>query len=181
MYLNKDFINIVLWKGRSLKSLKKKLVRIILNFLTYLLNFTYFFYFFSSFITVFLKKGSALTFKDYKYNLIFFLTRFQKSRIFSTRSILKNFFFNIKKTKGNFFLCIRPVKFFLKSLFRRKKILGYKLICTGRFSRRQRSQKKVYSNGPVPLSDLRQKIDFSFITIILKNSICGIKLYINKI
>lgn len=59
-------------------------------------------------------------------------------------------------------------------------IMGFKFVFKGRFSRKQRASKTTLLIGKVPLNTLKYKIDYSFITIPLKNSAISLKLYIYK-
>lgn len=59
-------------------------------------------------------------------------------------------------------------------------IMGFKFVFKGRFSRKQRASKITLLIGKVPLNTLKYKIDYSFVTIPLKNSAISLKLYIYK-
>jgi ribosomal protein S3 len=52
---------------------------------------------------------------------------------------------------------------------------GFKFKFKGRFKRRNRSKKIVFGGGKMPLATISVYIDYNFSTIILRNSICGIK------
>lgn len=54
-------------------------------------------------------------------------------------------------------------------------LLGFKIHCKGRFSRKQRASSIWYQEGKVPLNTLSSRIDYSFHTIPLRNSLCSIK------
>jgi ribosomal S3-like protein len=62
-------------------------------------------------------------------------------------------------------------------LKKNKNIIGVKIGCFGRFSRKQRASKIWYSYGKLPLNTLVVPIDYSMSTVKLKNSICGIKVF----
>ena len=61
-------------------------------------------------------------------------------------------------------------------------LLGFKMQCSGRFTRRQRAKSIWFSYGPVPLNTISEKIDYSFFSIPIINSKITIKvwLYISK-
>lgn len=68
-----------------------------------------------------------------------------------------------------------------KYIFRYKSVLmGYKFAFRGRFSRKQRASFIWIHEGKVPLNTLNLFIDYSFLTITLKNSIVGIKIWLYK-
>lgn len=58
--------------------------------------------------------------------------------------------------------------------------MGFKFVLKGRFSRKQRASKISLLIGKVPLNTLKYKVDYSFITIPLKNSAISLKLYLYK-
>lgn len=54
-------------------------------------------------------------------------------------------------------------------------LMGYKITCSGRTSRRGRASFSIRSRGNLPLSTVVASVSYAFGTIVLKNSICGIK------
>jgi ribosomal protein S3 len=55
-------------------------------------------------------------------------------------------------------------------------LLGFKMQCSGRFSRRQRASSIWFLYGSVPLSTINEKIDFASYSIPILNSKITIKI-----
>lgn len=60
-------------------------------------------------------------------------------------------------------------------------LYGFKILIKGRFSRKLRASKVVMNFGKVPLNTLTAKIDYTFLTMPLKNSAVGIKVYLYRL
>jgi hypothetical protein len=60
-----------------------------------------------------------------------------------------------------------------------KDFFGIKIKVVGRFERRKRTTKYVMVEGLMPLSTVKNEVDYHFHTIILKNSICSIKIWVH--
>jgi len=60
-------------------------------------------------------------------------------------------------------------------LYNKDILLGYKITCSGRTSRRGRASFSIRSRGNLPLSTVVSFVSYAFCTVVLKNSICGIK------
>lgn len=58
--------------------------------------------------------------------------------------------------------------------------MGFKMIFRGRFSRKDRASKMTLVMGKVPLNTLESKIDYTFLTMPLKNSIISFKIYMYR-
>jgi ribosomal protein S3 len=71
---------------------------------------------------------------------------------------------NNRKIRQNFFRNHYP-----------SSIMGYKLHCCGRFSRKQIASSLWFNFGNVPLNTISAKIDYGFNTIPLHNSLVSIK------
>ena len=74
---------------------------------------------------------------------------------------------------------MRPV---LRDLFirlKQKKIQGYRILCAGRFTRRQIAEKNWYKQGPVTNNNFSSFINYQQSKIRLKYGICGIKIWIS--
>jgi len=67
----------------------------------------------------------------------------------------------------------------LRLLLRKKYIRGFKILFSGRFSRRDRSSYYWKSRGKVPLNSISSHIDYSLVIVKLLNSLCGIKVWVN--
>jgi hypothetical protein len=61
------------------------------------------------------------------------------------------------------------------TLIKRTRILGYKIILSGRFIRRGRSKYKIINVAKIKPKNLYYKSDYACGLVILTNSICGIK------
>ena len=59
-------------------------------------------------------------------------------------------------------------------------LMGYKIAFRGRFTRKQRASSLWFHKGKVPLNTLNIDIDYAFVTVPLKNSAVGIKLWLYK-
>lgn len=174
------FINIVFTKKKKFK-ICLKIKKVLRGFLICFINFLYLYHFFSSFYKLYLTSNLALIFKNYNYNLVLCFMKRMFNKSISSRLILNELKENLIRSNGDFFPNIRRTVSFLNYSYKTKKILGFKLVCNGRFTRRQRSNKIIYNRGCVSLSNLSMKIDYSFVDVVLPNSLCGFKLYINLI
>lgn len=76
---------------------------------------------------------------------------------------------------GSFY---NPLK---KRILQRKKggLIGFKMQCSGRFTRRQRASSIWFSYGKVPLCTLNENIDYSFFSKPITNSIITIKVWLH--
>lgn len=61
---------------------------------------------------------------------------------------------------------------------RKGTVRGYKITCSGRFSRKQRATYSWKSFGSLGLSSMKSKLDYSYKTIALKYSSCTIKVWV---
>jgi ribosomal protein S3 len=62
---------------------------------------------------------------------------------------------------------------------KKKRIVkGYKITCSGRFSRKQRATYSWKSFGSLAFSTVKSKLDYSYRTIALKYSSCTIKVWV---
>lgn len=74
---------------------------------------------------------------------------------------------------------LRPV---LRDLYfkqNQKRIKGYKLVCSGRFTRKQIATKTWFKRGAISSNQLLNNMDYSYRAVKLKYGVCGIKLWIN--
>lgn len=58
--------------------------------------------------------------------------------------------------------------------------MGFKMRFKGRFSRKERASKMTLNMGKVPLNTLKAKIDYTFLTLPLKNSAISLKIFIYR-
>lgn len=68
----------------------------------------------------------------------------------------------------------------IKNLQQNKNILGYKFSFCGRFSRKEIATYEYYKHGAVPLNTRKALIEYALFGVILKDSYCGIKVWLNK-
>jgi hypothetical protein len=67
----------------------------------------------------------------------------------------------------------------LNLLSNNKHLIGYKIQCSGRFTRKEIAERLIFSKGKVSLNTFSSKIDYSASTVVLKYSLCGIKVWLN--
>lgn len=126
-----------------------------------------------------LEKKKPTIFQFYNYNFLFIFSKIKKiHKSLNLISLINLAMKNLQKTKGRFFISLIPLLRTLRYFYNRKAIQGYKLICKGRFSRRQRASKRVFQEGSISFGNIKSKTDYIFKDVVLKNSICGFKLYV---
>lgn len=72
----------------------------------------------------------------------------------------------------------KELRYYLKKLKKWKLCTGYKILCKGRFSRKQRAQKKVMESGPLPVQHYGYVMDLCQKTVILKYGISNLKVWL---
>lgn len=89
-------------------------------------------------------------------------------------------FLGLKLQKGFTLMeLINPIRKELLVVKKEEKwFYGFKFKFKGRFKRRNRSKKIVVGVGKMPLSTTAVYMDYSFSTVVLRNSICGIKVWL---
>jgi len=94
-------------------------------------------------------------------------------------SIISEFFFIRLKQYYTIWEVLKNINFLFKILMRKKRIVrGYKIMCSGRFSRKQRATYNWKSFGSLALSTVKSKLDYSYRTIALKYSSITIKVWV---
>ena len=74
---------------------------------------------------------------------------------------------------------IRPlIKYLSKDILANKYLFGYRIQCTGRFTRRQRATYLIFKEGKVPLATIEAKIDYAADYVILKDGVGSIKVWL---
>lgn len=58
--------------------------------------------------------------------------------------------------------------------------MGFKLLCLGRFSRRQRARKIFFSDFKMPLTKISANIDYNFSVVSIDNSAVSVKIWLYK-
>lgn len=128
---------------------------------------------------------------NFKMLSLFYLKKFNKSEFFSkifiiglskmnvNANIISEFFFIRLTQYYTIWEVLRNINFLFKSLMRGKKLVrGYKITCSGRFSRKQRATYSWKAFGSLAFSTVKSKLDYSYKTIALKYSSCTIKVWI---
>jgi ribosomal protein S3 len=93
-------------------------------------------------------------------------------------SIISEFFFIRLKQYYTIWEVLKNVNFLFRGLMRRNIIKGYKITCSGRFSRKQRTTYSWKCFGSLGSSSVKARLDYNFKTIALKYSSCTIKVWI---
>ena len=116
----------------------------------------------------------------YKYNLIFNLFLI-KSKFLNSNLIANYIKKNLKK-KETFRYVLKQVHrdFFFNNKFFNSRILGYKIILSGRFTRKRRATYFWVHDNKTPFSTISVTVDYCFETLVLKFGICGLKIFIFK-
>ncbi len=85
----------------------------------------------------------------------------------------------VKRLKQRFKVVelIMPI---IRNLRKNKNLIGFKFSFCGRFSRKEMATTEFFSYAAVPFNTLSFFIDYTFIGVILKDSYCGIKIWLNK-
>ena len=68
----------------------------------------------------------------------------------------------------------------IRNLKDNKNILGFKFAFSGRFSRREMATYEWFVEGKVPLNTINSKIEYKQFPILLKDGICGIKIWVTR-
>lgn len=122
-----------------------------------------------------LKLHMSRLFRAVCFNNIFILGLSKKN---VNASIIGEFFFIRLKQYYTIWEVLKNINFLFKSLMRKRIVKGYKIMCSGRFSRKQRTTYNWKSFGSLASSTVRSKLDYSYRTIALKYSSCTIKVWV---
>ncbi len=126
---------------------------------------------FKAVILSYLKKLSPISF-----NKIFILGL---SKMNVNANIISEFFFIRLTQYYTIWEILKNINFLFRTLMRKKRLVkGYKITCSGRFSRKQRATYTWKSFGSLAFSTVKSKLDYSYRTIALKYSSCTIKVWI---
>ncbi len=128
---------------------------------------------------------------SFKTLSLFYLKKFNHSNFISkifviglskmnvNANIISEFFFIRLTQYYTIWEVLRNINFLFKSLMRGKKLVkGYKITCSGRFSRKQRTTYSWKAFGSLAFSTVKSKLDYSYKTIALKYSACTIKVWV---
>lgn len=175
---------------KQARILKKKYYRLTKKKIKILKSLVYLKYA-KNFLKIFLKNKVLKRFwENFKATLNFYLQKFflgysnlkifiiGLSKNYVNASIISEFFFIRLKQFYTIWEVLRNVNVLFKKLMRSKRILGYKITCSGRFSRKQRTTYSWKSFGSLASSSKKSKLDYSYKNIALKYSSCTIKVWI---
>lgn len=94
-------------------------------------------------------------------------------------NMISEFFYIRLKQYYTIWEVLKNVNFLFKFLMRQRRVVkGYRITCSGRFSRKQRATYSWRSFGSLSLSTMKSKLDYGYTTIALKYSSCTIKVWI---
>lgn len=68
----------------------------------------------------------------------------------------------------------------LRHLSNNKYVRGFRIVCAGRFTRKEIALYDLRTYSSVPFSGVTSRMDFSLSEVVLKYSICGIKVWLHK-
>lgn len=89
--------------------------------------------------------------------------------------IIGNYLITKLSQRFKLFKIVDPL---LRTLNQLEFLRGFKIACSGRFTRKQIATYYWEKSGKLPLNEITQFIDYKFLTVTLKNSICGIKIWL---
>ena len=128
---------------------------------------------------------------NFKFLLLFYIKKFMRCKLLGNiiilglskmnvnASIISEFFYIRLKQYYTIWEVLKNINFLFRTLMGKKKIVkGYKITCSGRFSRKQRATYSWKSFGSLALSTVKSKLDYSYRTIALKYSSCTIKVWV---
>lgn len=128
---------------------------------------------------------------SFKTLSLFYLKKFNRSNFLNkifviglskmnvNANIISEFFFIRLTQYYTIWEVLRNINFLFKSLMRGKRLVkGYKITCSGRFSRKQRTTYSWKAFGSLAFSTVKSKLDYSYKTIALKYSACTIKVWV---
>lgn len=138
-----------------------------------------FFIFLSNNFFIFLK-NIIFTFKPFINNLIskkfsIYFKNISKSQI--TASLIAQYICIRLKQRFSLKEILKPI---LKDLTRNSGINGFRLSCCGRFTKKEIATYKWERRGKISLNTIDAHIDYSYNYVILKYSVCGIKIWLHR-
>ncbi len=68
----------------------------------------------------------------------------------------------------------------LRHLSNNQYVKGFRIVCAGRFTRKEIALYDLRTYSSVPFSGVSSRLDFSLSEVVLKYSICGIKVWLNR-
>lgn len=91
---------------------------------------------------------------------------------YSIQYINYNFFVNYNSINKRSLRNLSPARF--------GSLIGFKLQCLGRFSRKQRASSVWFRELRIPLNTLKATIDFGFFTVPIRNSVATVKIWLYR-
>lgn len=168
-------INFYKFCSKIIFSLGKKLKRkfIFLNFFSKILIFIVnnFFFFLRNIIFAF----KPFFFNTLSKNFSIYFKNLSKIQI--TASVITKFIAVRLKQKFSLKEILKPI---LKDLSTNPSLKGFRLSCCGRFTKKEIATYKWERRGKISLNTIEAKIDYSFDFVILKYSVCGIKIWLHR-
>jgi len=125
-------------------------------------------------------KSLLLTYvKRFSPNSVNRIYVFGLSKMNVNANIISEFFFIRLTQYYTIWEVLKNINFLFRILMRKKRMVkGYKITCSGRFSRKQRTTYTWKSFGSLAFSTIKSRLDYSYRTIALKYSSCTIKVWI---
>ena len=146
----------------------------------------YFFYFFPEYFLVFCKLDNFLGFLANRYlrfalgdvimgNLFIFWKMLPYNTF--TAQIVASYVCIRLRQRFRLMEIIRPV---LKSLMANPYVSGFRMTCSGRFTKKEIATYDLRTYSSVPFSGVSKHLDYGFSEVILKYSVCGVKVWLHK-
>jgi hypothetical protein len=144
------------------------------------------------FINFFKEKLIKRYWEQFKGLFMFFLTQFRysfnttpnlfimgTSKLNINASVISEFFYVRLKQYYTIWEILKNINFLFKILrFKYRFIKGYKIMCSGRFSRKQRATYSWKTFGSIAPSSMKSRLDYKHSSISLKYSLCTIKVWV---
>lgn len=180
-----DFFLLLRWKMFKKISFISKMLRCgyqFLSFSRYFLHYfadNFFFYFrvktrlinsLKSMI-LFLLKKSTVNFS--KFNIV--LKKLEVSEI--NAAIMSKYIAIRLRQRFQLKEALMPM---LRHLSNNEYVLGFRIVCAGRFTRKEIALYDLRTYSSVPFSGVASRLDFSLSEVVLKYSICGIKVWLHR-
>lgn len=112
-------------------------------------------------------------------NDVFFFNIYNLNFSSITPSTITKYMAEMLKKKHTINWIIRPIIKDLMLKLKQKYFVGFKIVCSGRFSRKQIATHTWIRNGSVKLNEISSLIKYSETCVRLKYGVCGLKVWIN--
>ena len=186
-YFREKFSNFFIffrWKLFKKISFTSKMLRCGYQFLSFNRYFLY--YFGDNFFTYFRIKTRLI--QSVKHLFKFFVNRtsvFQKTKIILKKmetielnaTILSKYIAIRLRQRFQLKEALMPM---LKHLSNNEFIRGFRIVCAGRFTRKEIALYDLRTYSSVPFSGVASRLDYALSEVVLKYSICGIKVWLHK-